>query len=142
MEVKKFFVKVFCCYCGVRFVSSLNPFDGIETAVTHKLLGDEKGDIFLEEQRISLQDAIRAYTLGSAYVNHWEDTMGSLEVGKEADFLILSDNLFALKPEEIHTTRVLETVFRGNVVYEAKSHPPPYVKLNFDQYNKQNKRKK
>jgi len=118
------------------FVSSLNPLDGIETAVTHKILGDEEGDIFLPEQRISLSDAIRAYTLHAAYINHVDDITGSLEVGKQPNFIIVSENPFKVKPTEIHCIRVLESCFNGHCVYAAKTFNPIYTIQNVSNHKK------
>jgi predicted amidohydrolase YtcJ len=74
---------------------------------------------FLPEQRITLARAIRAFTMGSAYVNHLEADTGSIEVGKLADVVVVSDNLFALDPEDIARARVLLTMVDGRPVYEA-----------------------
>lgn len=79
--------------------------------------GGPTEEVFLPEQRISLGRAIRAFTMGSAYVNHLDDDTGSIEVGKLADLVVLSDDLFALEsPVE---ARVLLTLVGGRPVYEA-----------------------
>lgn len=87
-------------------VSTLNPFVGLQNAVTRA------------PQEISLEEAIKAYTINAAYVMRQEDKVGSLEVGKEADFIILDQNLFDISPEEISETKVLETYLQGILIYE------------------------
>ncbi|MFC1500293.1 amidohydrolase [Candidatus Zixiibacteriota bacterium] len=69
------------------------------------------------EQRLTMEEAIRHYTLGSAYANFWEDDLGSLEVGKLADMVVLSKNLLEIYPYQILQTEVLQTIVGGKVVY-------------------------
>ena len=63
-------------------------------------------------------EAIRAYTLGSAYASFDETRKGSIEVGKLADFAVLSNDILKLNPIEIEKTRVIMTIFDGKIVYE------------------------
>jgi len=100
------------------FVSSVNPLDGIQTAVTHNLL-DSSRTPWRPDQCISLAQAIHAYTLGSAYINFLDDICGSIVVGKKADLVILDQNLFEIPPSQIHTAKVLATYVGGRLVYEA-----------------------
>ena len=83
-------------------VSTANPLEEMEVAVTRMVpraheaayaFGDR--DPFLPEQRISAEDAIRAFTLGSAYVNHLDDETGSIEVGKLADLAVIDRDILA-----------------------------------------------
>jgi hypothetical protein len=74
---------------------------------------------FLPDERITLAQAIRAFTMGSAYVNHLDDVTGSIEVGKRADLVVLSRNLFELPPAEITSAEVLLTLVDGRPVHEA-----------------------
>ena len=69
-----------------------------------------------------MEEAIRYYTYGSAYANFWEDDLGSLEVGKLADMVVLSKNLLEIYPYQIFQTEVLHTIVGGMVVY---SRPDP-----------------
>ena len=69
-------------------------------------------------ERITLQQAIRAYTLDAAYQLRLEDQIGSIEVGKQADLVVLSDNLFKLAPYDIHAASVALTMVNGKVVFE------------------------
>ena len=98
-------------------VSTANPFYEIEVAVTRK--DPEKGDaeVLIPEERITLEDAIAAFTINAAYTNHLDDQTGSIEVGKLADLVVLNRNLFEIAPEAISTTKVLLTLFEGKQVY-------------------------
>ncbi|MFT5618099.1 MAG: putative amidohydrolase YtcJ [Arenicella sp.] len=87
-------------------VSTLNPFVGIQNAITRK------------PQELSLENAIKTYTINAAYVMRQETKVGSLEVGKEADFIVLSQNLFEVRPSQISKTKVLETYLKGELIYE------------------------
>ena len=73
---------------------------------------------FLPSQRLTLEAAVRAFTAGSAYVNHLDDT-GSIRVGNLADLVVLDRDPFANPPEEIGEARVLMTFVDGAQVYEA-----------------------
>jgi len=87
-------------------VSDLNPFIGMQNAVTRS------------PQNISLKEAIESYTILAAYVMRQENLVGSLEVGKEADFIVLDQNLFDITPNQIGETRVLETYLKGRRTYK------------------------
>ena len=80
--------------------------------------GGPTDEVFLPDERLSLGQAIRAFTMGSAFVNHLERDTGSIEVGKLADLVVLSEDLFAL--ESPTDARVLMTVIGGHPVYEAE----------------------
>jgi hypothetical protein len=81
--------------------------------------GVSSDEPFLPEERLTLAQAIRAFTMGSAYVNHLDDDTGSVEIGKLADLVVLSEDLFALgSPTD---ARVLLTIVGGSTVYEAPS---------------------
>jgi predicted amidohydrolase YtcJ len=74
---------------------------------------------FLPDERITLAQAIRAFTMGSAFVNHLDDVTGSIEVGKFADLVVLSQNLFAVDPGEISRAEVVLTLIDGRPVFEG-----------------------
>lgn len=88
----------------------VNPLLGIAAAVN---AADPK-------QKITVEEAVRFYTLESAYAEFQENEKGSITVGKLADFVILSNDIFTINPGEISKTRVLTTIVDGRVVYEAK----------------------
>ena len=99
-------------------VTTANVLEEIEVAVNR--VDPEHRDTapFLPEQRIALHDALAAFTMGTAYVNHDEHESGSLEVGKRADIAVLSANLFAQGAPPIADAHVDLTVASGRVVYE------------------------
>lgn len=98
-------------------VSTANPFDQIETAITRMGSGGETTEPFLPEQRIDLPLAIAAFTIHAAYVNTHENDTGSIEAGKYADLIVLDRNLFAVEPTEISDTQVLLTMIEGQIVH-------------------------
>jgi predicted amidohydrolase YtcJ len=77
------------------------------------------GAVYVPGERIGVEEAVRAYTLGSAYAAFADDREGSLEVGKYADLAVLSQDIFAAKPEDIGKTRVTLTMVGGKTVYTA-----------------------
>jgi predicted amidohydrolase YtcJ len=98
-------------------VSSANPFEEMETAITHMgALGDTKTP-FMPEERIGLPEALAAFTINAAYVNRDEKNTGSLEVGKRANLAVLDRNLFDIPPTEISDAKVLVTLFEGKAVH-------------------------
>jgi predicted amidohydrolase YtcJ len=70
-------------------------------------------------QKIAVEDAIRAYTIGGAYASFEEGRKGALTVGRVADFVVIDRNLFGIPPEEIGAARVALTVAGGRVVHDA-----------------------
>lgn len=98
-------------------VSSANPFEQIETAVTRMGALGETETPFISEERIDLAPAIAAFTINAAYVNHLEAQTGSIEVGKSADLVVLDRNLFRIDPTALSDTRVLLTLLEGEPVY-------------------------
>jgi len=102
-------------------VVTLNPWEGIQTAVTRQTAEGTPPNGFVPEQRLTVAPAVDAYTLGAAYAGRREKTEGSLEVGKVADLIIVSQNIFDINPHKIGATKVLTTVVGGRVVYQADS---------------------
>jgi predicted amidohydrolase YtcJ len=72
----------------------------------------------LESERVDIDTMIRGFTIDAAYQLHMEDEIGSLEVGKKADLVVLDRNLFETDPYEIHITEVVVTLMDGNIVYQ------------------------
>ena len=100
-------------------VVTLNPWPGVQNALTRQTTeGDPPGG-WIPKERISLADAIKGYTLGAAFAGHREKTEGSLEPGKLADLIVLSQDLFKIEPTDIGKTEVLLTMVGGKVVYHA-----------------------
>src|SRR5215204_1842912 len=102
------------------FVAPLNPLFGIYAAVTRRTLDDKNPNGWIPEQKITVEEAVRAFTWGSAYAEFQENVKGTLEPGKLADFVMLSDDIFTIDPVKIRDARVLLTVVNGDVVYERK----------------------
>ncbi|MBV9242796.1 MAG: amidohydrolase [Acidobacteria bacterium] len=101
-------------------VASLNPILGLAAAVTRRTADGKSPNGWIPDQKITLDEAIRAYTVGSAYAEFQETVKGTLEVGKFADIVVLSDDLYKIAPERIADAKVLLTICDGRVVYEAK----------------------
>ncbi len=100
-------------------VSSMNPLDGIEVAVTHRQPTEGPGPAWLPEERIALPDAIAGYTIRAAYLDFTEKESGSIEAGKSADLIVLDRNLFEIPPSQIHEAKVLLTLLEGREVYRG-----------------------
>lgn len=98
-------------------VSSANPMEEIETAVTRMGALGETMTPFLPVERVNLPEAIAAFTINAAYVNRHETETGSIEVGKLADLAILDRNLFEIPASEISDAKVLVTLFEGKAVH-------------------------
>jgi predicted amidohydrolase YtcJ len=100
-------------------VVTLNPWEGIQTAVTRQTREGQPEAGFVPEQRLSVAETVRGYTLGAAYAGRREKTEGSIEPGKLADVIIVSQNIFEIEPHHIAETKVLTTIVGGRVVYQA-----------------------
>ena len=98
-------------------VSTANPFPQIETAITRVDAETHGTEVLNPEQRITLQQAIEAFTINAAFVNQQDDSTGSIEKGKLADLIVVDRNLFEIKPSEISDARVVLTLFEGKPVY-------------------------
>ncbi|PHN01114.1 amidohydrolase [Flavilitoribacter nigricans DSM 23189 = NBRC 102662] len=99
------------------FVAPPTPLEGIYAAVTRRTLDDAHPDGWVPEQKITVTEALRAYTMGAAFAAFEEDLKGSLEPGKLADFVILDRNIFEIAPETIREARVEKTIVGGKVVF-------------------------
>ena len=100
-------------------VVTLNPWEGVQTAVTRQTKEGEPDAGFVPEQRLTVEEAVRGYTFGAAYAGRREKTEGSIERGKLADLIIVSQNIFDIDPHRIAETKVLTTIVGGRVVYQA-----------------------
>lgn len=99
-------------------VAPLNPLHGIFAAVTRRTLDGRNPDGWVPAQKITVGEAVRAYTIGSARAEFQEAEKGTLAPGRLADFVVLSEDIFALDPVKIWDVRVLLTVVDGRVVHE------------------------
>jgi hypothetical protein len=94
-------------------VAPLNPLYGVYAAVTRRTLDDKNPNGWIPEQKISVEETVRAFTWGSAYAEFQENVKGTLEVGKLADFVILSDDIITIDPIKIRDVVVVMTVMDG-----------------------------
>ncbi|HEV7644162.1 MAG TPA: amidohydrolase [Pyrinomonadaceae bacterium] len=101
-------------------VAPLNPFFGILAAVTRQTTDGKNPNGWIPEQKITIEEAVRAYTQGSAYAEFQENIKGTLSAGKLADIIIVSDDIFTGPPLKMMQTKVLTTIVDGKIVYEAK----------------------
>ena len=99
------------------FVAPLSPVLGIHAAVTRQTIDGRNPNGWMPEQKVSVEEAVRAYTTSCAYAEFGEKNKGSLEVGKLADVVVLSQDIFQINPDEIQKTSVIYTIVGGRVVY-------------------------
>jgi predicted amidohydrolase YtcJ len=100
-------------------VAPLDPIQGIAAAVTRRTLDGKHPGGWVPEQKITVEEAVRAYTVGSARAEFTEAVKGSLTPGKLADVVMLSDDLFSIPPTDIEKAHVLLTVMDGRIVFDA-----------------------
>jgi predicted amidohydrolase YtcJ len=100
------------------FVAPLEPLLGIETAVTRQTTDGAHPGGWVPAQKISVAEAVRAYTWGSAYAEGQEALKGTLQSGKLADLVVLSDDIFAVEPDAIGEVKVDATLVDGKLVFE------------------------
>jgi predicted amidohydrolase YtcJ len=101
-------------------VVTLNPWEGIQTAVTRQTAEGTPAGGFVPEQRLTVEQAVDAYTLSAAFAGRREKTEGSLEEGKQADLIIVSQNIFDINPRKIAGTKIVATIVGGRLVYQAE----------------------
>jgi predicted amidohydrolase YtcJ len=101
------------------FVAPLNPLLGIYAATTRRTLDGKNPNGWIPEQKISVEEAVRAYTVGSAFAEFTDDVKGTLAPGKLADLVIIDRDIFKIDPVEIEKAKVTTTIMDGRVVYEA-----------------------
>ena len=99
-------------------VEQVNPMLGIHAAVTRQDVKDWPEGGWYPKQNLSREEAVRGFTLDAAYSGFMESSVGSLESGKRADFIVLDKNIFKVEVSEIHTTKVLQTWLDGEMVWQ------------------------
>ena len=102
-------------------VAPLDPVMGIYAATTRRTLDGKNPNGWIPEQRLTVAQAVHAYTMGSAYAEHQERVKGSIEPGKLADLVVLSDDLFSIPPESIENSKVDMTIFNGKILYQREN---------------------
>lgn len=111
---------VMMCFGSDWTVAPLNPLLGIYAAVTRRTTDGANPNGWFPEQKISVREAIRCYTINNAYAAFEEKEKGSITVGKLADFVVLSDDILAIDPVKIESVEVEMTVLGGKIVYQKK----------------------
>jgi len=101
-------------------VAPLNPLFGIYAAVTRQTVDAKNPNGWIPSEKISVEDAIKCYTLNAAYASFEEKIKGSIEVGKLADFVVLSEDILSIDPVKIKDVKVTMTIFNGVIVYEVE----------------------
>jgi hypothetical protein len=101
-------------------VVTLSPWPGLQVAVTRQDLNGRPEGGWLPQHRLTLEEAVYAYTMGGAYAMHREKEEGSIEPGKLADLIIVSQDIFKIDPHEIAKTEVVLTMVGGRVVHDAR----------------------
>ena len=100
-------------------VVTLNPWEGIQTAVTRQTSDGKPPGGFIPSQKLTVAQAVEGYTIDAAYAGHLEKSEGSLETGKVADVVMVDPNIFEVDPQTIDQTKVVLTIVGGQIVYEA-----------------------
>ena len=107
--------------CGSDFpVESNNPMLGIYAAITRQDVKGWPETGWYPEQRMSREEAIKGFTIWAAYSAFQEDVLGSIEVGKYADFTVLDKDILQIEPREILTTKAVYTIVGGKIRYRAE----------------------
>ncbi|NTU51998.1 MAG: amidohydrolase family protein, partial [Candidatus Aminicenantes bacterium] len=98
-------------------VSSMNPLEAIEVALTRRGPDDPPGEAWIPGERVDLETMLRAYTVNGAWLSRDEKTRGSLAPGRAADLIVLDRDLFAAPAHDISRIKVLWTLLDGRTVY-------------------------
>jgi predicted amidohydrolase YtcJ len=104
-------------------VAPIDPVLGMDAAVTRRTLDGANPEGWQPQERVSLEEALRAYTQGAAYAGFADDRVGRIQPGMQADLTLFSDDLFALDPKSLRDARVEMTVVGGQVRYERSDTP-------------------
>jgi len=103
-------------------VAPLNPLLTIYAAVTRATLDGRNPNGWFPEQKLTVAEAVQAYTMGSAYAEFQDKEKGSITPGKLADMVLLSDDIFSIDPARIRDVKVLQTIVGGKLVYDSERH--------------------
>jgi len=109
-------------------VEPLNPMEGLYASVTRKERRGEEGEGWFPEQKLSMEEAIKYYTLGSAYAQFMDDRKGMIKTGYLADIVIVDKDLLTIPETEIMKTKVDYTIVGGKVVYASGSNPLSHLR--------------
>jgi predicted amidohydrolase YtcJ len=100
-------------------VAPLDPMLSVYAAVTRRTLDGKNPNGWIPEQKISVEEAVRAYTVGSAFAEFQEEVKSTIAPGKLADIVMLSEDIFAINPQQIEKVKVVLTILDGRIVYAA-----------------------
>ena len=95
-----------------------NPFHGIHAAVTRQDKGNQPENGWIPEQAITIEEAMRSFTIDAAWAAHQENVLGGLSPGKWADFILIDQDLFTIPSQDLWKTEVLQTWLAGKQVYK------------------------
>jgi predicted amidohydrolase YtcJ len=101
-------------------VAPMKPLLGMYAAATRRTLDGKHPEGWVPEQKIKVEEAVRAYTMGSAYASFDEKIKGSVEPGKFADLVIVSDDILHIDPAAIANTKVVTTIFDGRILFQRE----------------------
>jgi len=101
-------------------VAPINPLLGIYAAVTRRTLDEKNPGGWIPEQKITVEEAIKCYTINNAYASFEENKLGSIEAGKLADFVVLDQDILTIDPVKIKDTKVILTVLDGEIIYDSR----------------------
>ncbi|HLE64416.1 MAG TPA: amidohydrolase family protein, partial [Pyrinomonadaceae bacterium] len=101
-------------------VAPLDPIQSLYAAVTRRTLDGKNAKGWVPEQKISVEEAVRAYTSGSAFAEFQDEIKGTITAGKLADLVMLSRDIFKIDPKDIEKVKVVLTIVDGRVVYEPE----------------------
>ncbi|WPP52330.1 amidohydrolase [Catalinimonas niigatensis] len=102
------------------FVAPPTPLEGIYAAVTRRTLDGQNPEGWVPEQKISVEEALRAYTINAAFASFEENIKGTLEIGKLADMVVIDRDLFKINPSQIKEAKLLMTIIGGKIVYQSE----------------------
>jgi predicted amidohydrolase YtcJ len=109
---------VLLCFGSDWTVAPVNPLLGIYAAVTRRTLDDKNPEGWIPDQKITVEEAVKCYTINNAYAAFEEKEKGSIEEGKLADFVVLNEDIFNIDPIKIKDVTVYMTVFDGEIIYK------------------------
>jgi predicted amidohydrolase YtcJ len=102
------------------YFSTYKPLDSIQIGVTRQLIGQPDAPVLAPaDQKLSVPEAVHANTMGAAYQLRLDDKVGSIEVGKRADLIMLDANIFEIDPHDIHRATITMTMMNGEVRHQA-----------------------
>ena len=100
-------------------VAPLNPMTGIWAAITRETIDGKYPGGLIPEEKITIEEAVKCYTINGAYASYQENNLGSIETGKFADMVVLSENIFDIPAGQIKNVQADMTIFDGEIIYTS-----------------------